>query len=103
MKRLLPLLLASCAPYWVAPVDGSADVPSLAVCVDVAPAAAPAVAEAIEGWDRALGNWRHLVTSAPPVCDYWIRESVTDDAAAAGHPDAMGWSDVGGTTAWLRR
>ena len=99
------MLSVACAPAWVHPaVNGSFYPPTKAyVCLDLPTEQLPAARAAVEGWDHALNQWKHLIAvdGKQETCTYWVHE-VTEVLEEDKH--ALAWaSSLGGREISMRK
>ena len=103
-------LTTSCAPEWTRPAqNGSWNRPITAyVCVSLPKEQQAAAKLAIDGWDHALGQWKHVVyVESPgpvgPDCTYWVHE-VTDEGISEDDKHALAWASMlGGSEISMRK
>ena len=101
----ISMLSVACAPAWVHPaVNGSFYPPTKAyVCLDLPTEQLPAARAAVEGWDHALNQWKHLIAvdGKQETCTYWVHE-VTEVLEEDKH--ALAWaSSLGGREISMRK
>lgn len=97
---LIMALCSACAPEWVKPVMGDVTVASrghVFVCLDLPEAQMPAAREAVFQWNRALGEWKEVVTLEGRIepCSIWVHEVSPKEAADAGHLTALAYAPLG--------
>lgn len=88
--------VVGCGPEWTRPaLNGSMSPPTqVTVCLDLPAEQLPAARLAVEGWDRALGQWKRLVAvdnGGSDECTYWVHE-----VAEANRNDdrALAWASM---------
>lgn len=88
----LALLLASCAPTWTYAPQNAMARPPIRVCLE-APDTSGELAQAVHAWDKAIGNWRHMVVSHAG-CDVVIFEGQCTDGNPLACADGLGGTVV---------
>lgn len=82
------------------------------VCINLPEKQRIAAHQAVEGWDHALHQWKHLIAvdikpitpdgEEPPHCDTFVHEVVTDQGGSDFHSGAWA-SQVGGMVIFMRK
>lgn len=106
LRRFLSLafaaaLIAACAPEWTRPAQNGSFVPpgKAYVCVDLPKEQQAAAKLAVDGWDHALRQWKHIVYVEggsgsgllDGSCTYWVHE-VTEVSEEDKH--ALAWASM---------
>jgi len=98
-------LLLGCGVRWRPPAQNGSFVPPAQeyVCVDLPREQQAAAAEAVEGWDNALKQWKRLtaIEGRQEPCTYWVHEA---DRPEDDESRALAWvSMLGGREIFMRR
>lgn len=110
-RRLVALFLfvaifVACSPSWRKPPVSLAnlnDSGKAYVCLDLPDSQQKAAVEAVEMWDRAIGNWKHLVpikSHDDSFCGFWVHETREDHPK---DPTALAWASIiGGREIYMK-
>lgn len=102
-------LVGGCEPRWTTPKTvGTLEQPTEAtVCLDLPFEQVPSARLAVEGWDRALGQWRRITArvGAPwnSTCTYWVHETTNvniDDDHAIAWASMLGGHEISMRKGW---
>lgn len=103
---LFAILTLSCSPSWHKPPASLAnlhDSGKAYVCLDLPDAQLKAAVEAVEMWDKAIGNWKHLVpvkAHNESYCGFWVHETTENHPK---NPESLAWaSRIGGREIFMK-
>jgi hypothetical protein len=110
-RKLVALFLfvtvfVACSPSWRKPPVSLANLDrssTVYICLDLPDAQQKAASDAVEMWDKAIGNWKHLVATKShddTFCGLWVHETT---AMHSKDPTALAWaSAIGGREIFMK-
>ena len=100
---LFVAIACACSPSWRKPPTSLANLDRatvIYVCLDLPESQQKAAREAVELWDKAIGNWKHLIavrSHDDSFCGFWvheIRENHPKDPTALAWASAIGGREI---------